>query len=198
MTFQAFLVVLHIAGVVLGVGAATISDILFLRVMRRQQLSVDELQIMKILGRVIWTGLALLFASGFGILISMGINNADLLSHAPAKVLVKLCITVIVFLNGLALHWYIHPLLEKLSQQFDTGILFSRKGLMFTSGGLSIASWWTALILGAWRGLDQPFWIILGAYALFVLASITGAHVVSRWILKRSGLHPSHIPETNV
>src|SRR3989344_3523616 len=68
---------LHILGLVLGLGAATITDIFFFKFIKDFRISHDEAAVMNTLSQIIWAGLAILIITGLGLYLT----QSDALNH---------------------------------------------------------------------------------------------------------------------
>lgn len=73
------LLVLHIIGVSLGVGGATITDVFFFRFLKDYKIPHKEAKVLDIISEVVWVGLTILVLSGLGLYLP----NADQLIQKP-------------------------------------------------------------------------------------------------------------------
>jgi len=169
--------ILHILGIALGAGGAFTSDALFLFSLRDdKKLSATELRLLHIAGRVVWTGLALLFASG---LVLLWLGDWSLLGSSVFQA--KMTIVVLIVLNGLAFHRVHLPFLERVFAGTKAVPDIARRSLMvFLSGALSSASWISVIVLGYLRVMPWSYTAIMGVYLLVVAAAVPGALVVKR------------------
>ena len=153
MNIKIFLTIVHIIGVVLGAGGATFAEIFFLKSMRDGKIDPVEGSFMKITYRILRIGLLLLVISGFGyLLLYRFMDQPELLYRT--KLWSKLTITVILLLTVIG--WEM------------------RKVPVWLGSAISLTSWYAALIIGAWRGLDASYLAIMGVYllSLVVVAGI--------------------------
>lgn len=102
ITFKPVFTVIHVLSVVIGMGAALISDILFNLFTKDRELEKLETKILKLLSRIVLISLPLIIFSGFAIFGS----NVDKYSNS-AKFLAKMTIMIILLINGLILDTYI-------------------------------------------------------------------------------------------
>lgn len=183
----AFLVILHIIGTALGVGGATISDFLFFKTIKDGRIEKTEFDLLKIASSVIWIGLALLAFSGVGFLLFERLvphGHESLVYSAPF--LAKMTIVLVIFLNGLVMHWKVFPICESSLDRPLAGSEFLRKKVVaFSTGAISIVSWYGALILGAWRGLEASYGEIVGVYLLILLGALIVSNIIGRMLAKR-------------
>ena len=180
----------HIIGVALGVGAASLGDFLFLKSLKRGELSQGDYNTLKSASQVVWIGLVILIFSGFGFLLQYRIEFPELGLLYNPKLWVKLFVVVVIFFNGLVMHWKNFKIFENnVDVPFAKSEIAKKSFLIFTTGAISITSWYSALVLGAWRGLDfnASFVIIAGAYLGAVLIVIVIANIFGKSMIKRFG-----------
>lgn len=176
------LIIVHIIAVVLGVGGATASDVIFFKSISDGRITTAELSFLKTMSILVWAGLTLAVLSGLGFVILAGFITPELQSaYSVSKIITKVIITMIITLNGIALHLFIMPIFEKnLEQPLVTSKSFRRYiPIIFTSGALSATSWYTVLIMGAWRGFNVPVSTSLSAYGLLLTIAIIGANLIA-------------------
>ncbi|HRN96469.1 MAG TPA: hypothetical protein PLD54_03420 [Candidatus Levybacteria bacterium] len=167
----------HLVGIALGVGGATISDIFFFRSLRDGVISKDEFATFQLLSKIVMTGFALLFISGFGFVVLHVVNTGSFAGLA-GKVIAKAVIVLIILINSQVLHHKVMPLLKNNIGNTIQPILEKHSVLILTSGAISGVSWYTTLLLGSWRGLSTPYEIILLLYTIVVSSAIIGANIV--------------------
>lgn len=147
MDLYTFLVLSHVIGTVLGVGGATFAEVLIVRALRDGQVSIEESDLMKATYVVLRLGLFILFVSGFSFLLYYRLNGFESALYSP-KLWAKLSIIVVLVVNAVLLHIHRIPLL--------------------LGSAISSVSWYAALVLGVWRGLDVGYFKILLVYLVFV------------------------------
>ena len=180
MSALTFIGIIHIIGTALGVGGATVSDFLFLKAVRDGRIDKKEFGVLKSVSTVVWTGFAVLVFSGFGFFILFRLLPEHGSIYEP-KLLIKLIVVSVIFFNGLLMHWKVFPVLKTSARKsIHSTETLGKLSLVLTTGAISITSWYAALILGAWRGLDAPFVTILGAYVLAVFGAIAIANIVGK------------------
>ena len=186
MNWHTFLVIAHIIGTSLGVGGVTLSDLYFFKILKRGKISEDTLGLLKTISFAIWIGLIILTLSGFGFLILLRLTKPELGVLYSPKLWAKLGIVAIVLFNGLIMHWKVFPLLESNVGKSLNSPEFSKKAWMaFTTGAVSFVSWYSALILGAWR-TDFSFLTISTAYLTLVAGAIIIINIVGYYLIKKS------------
>ncbi len=143
---QTFLVIIHSIGAVLGVGAVTFAEIFYLKfkTFLGGQLHPTNNSFFKIIFAVERVGLTLLVFSGLGLLLMDG----EALRTDP-KLWAKLAIMLVLL--------------------FDTVLWKSQRVSGLLWGAVSIASWYTTLILGLLHGLDASFALVMFWYLGVIL-----------------------------
>lgn len=186
-----FLIIFHIIGISLGVGGATISDFLFFKTIKDGRIEKTEFDLLKVASGVIWIGFAILAFSGAGLLLFERLvpHGHESLVYS-ASFLAKMTIVFIIFINGLVMHWKVFPICESSLDRPLAGSEFLRKkAIAFSTGAISIVSWYSALILGAWRGLEASYGEIIGVYLLILLAALIASNIIGRLFAKRFQSH---------
>lgn len=187
MDWNTFLIITHVIGVSLAVGGATISDFLFFRVLETNKLSEEGFEFLHTISNVIWVGFLILIFSGFGFFILYRISFPEAGAIYDPKLWAKLTIAGVILFNGLLMHWKVFPVLKSsIGDNVCSGDFIKKKTIMFTTGAISIVSWYTALILGAWHGLTLPYLNILGIYIVIVAGAIIVSNIIGRTIIKKS------------
>ncbi|MBI3256121.1 MAG: hypothetical protein HYZ63_04075 [Candidatus Andersenbacteria bacterium] len=192
MELRTALVILHVIGTVLGAGAATVTDFLFFKFAKDGQLDKDEYGIVKAVSSIVWIGLFLLVATGFGfMMLYVGDMGGVRASYNLDKIWAKLIIVMILLCNGFALHYKVLPLFaSRLHKSFATPQFIKKSTVIFTAGAISGVSWYSALILGAWRALDASLGTILAVYACILAGAIITSNIGGRYLLHHIRKHP--------
>lgn len=176
METQTCLLILHLAGMMIGLGSVTTLDLYLVRFLRSAVVTSHDVELMELVSRMAALGLLLLWASGLGFLYLYWIDNPAALANP--KLHAKLAIVGILTLNGAVLHAWVLPKVERavgrplFAPPAPAGDRF-RLGVF---GAISVASWWTPFVLGAVRELNFTLSVgsFLIAYAV-VLAAVAGA-----------------------
>lgn len=186
--FHKPLVALHLLGFALGVGGATIADILFYRFLKDFKISPEEDRILKIMSQIIWAGLFILILSGIGLYLpEMEALNAS------SKFLLKVVVVAVITVNGSLLNLIIAPRLVDMSFSKDSDIksglnivrLVKLRRLAFMLGAISFVSWYSAFILGMTKSIPLPFWQLLIIYIVILLGAIGISQIVERFFIRR-------------
>ncbi len=185
MDFRLILTIIHLVGFALGLGGATLSDILFFKMIRSGNLDRGQLDTLRTLSKIIWIGLWVLILSGLTIFALIYADQGTLPMLASPRWQAKLTLVVIVLLNGFAFKKFIFPFLGKNAGQTVSFALFEPyiQKLAIT-GAISIVSWYSILIISTLpREFRPPYYYFMGIWAVIViLGSVTGRYLLKRTI----------------
>ncbi len=179
MDLSLFITLFHIIGVAIGVGGATVSDVLFFRALADRKISKDELALLHTLGMMLWVGLFILIASGLGFLGLQFANTGNIHYLNETWFQAKMTIIAILSTNALVMHWYIFPFMEAhTGKKLNFTIMQPKLALFATTGVVSIGSCYTALVLGVTRGLDFTYGLIINLYLVLLTFGILVAYTL--------------------
>lgn len=153
--WESFLVIVHIFGATLGVGAATFAEIFLLKSLKDGVIDPVEGSFLQVTYRIIRIGLALLIFSGFGLFLLYRLEGATDLLYNPV-LWAKMSIVIIIIINAV--------------------LMQSRKIPIRWGSPLSLASWHATLILGAWHGLVASYLEIAVWYGVWVALVFVGLY----------------------
>ena len=159
MDLHTILVILHVAGVILGVGGATIAEVNLIQALRDGKIDSSEKALMHANYTVIRVGMVFVLLSGLALVwwwLTVEGNDWVITS---GKILVKDVMMGAIFLNAFLLtkHWV--PL--------------------WLGAAISFTSWWGATILGLWR-TSHSFWAILIAYIIAIGLVALAQHLIRK------------------
>ncbi|MEK7585815.1 MAG: hypothetical protein AAB477_01085 [Patescibacteria group bacterium] len=138
-------VIIHVLSVIVGMGAALVSDIMFNLYIKDKKINLNENRTLGILSNIVWFSLFFIVVSGLMLFLSNPIEYS-----LSVKFLVKMTIVGVIIINGYAFWHTIHPALRKINFT-DTNMRHKYVKLRkasFAMGAVSLASWLTAFILG--------------------------------------------------
>lgn len=174
----------HLLGVVLGLGGATITDIFFFKFLKDYKISREEADVLHTLSQVIWFGLALLVLSGIGLYLP----EAETLNHS-SKFLVKMVAVAVIIINGSLLNLIVSPRLVKISfgekHHHTAGELHRLHRFAFALGAISITSWYAAFILGLFRSINLSFGKLLAIYLILLVAAVAFSQLAEKRFPRR-------------
>lgn len=167
--------IVHVVSVVIGMGAALMSDVLFSFFSKDKKLNKTEISTLEILSKIVFYSLFVICISGIFIFLT------DIGKYAnSSKFLSKISILFILILNGYVLNTYIWPHL--LGKKFF--ILKKEKNirrLAFVCGSISIISWLSVLGLGVLDSLAINYLTLMGTYLLAITLGSIVSLVVEKF-----------------
>jgi hypothetical protein len=180
MTIQEIITIFHVISFVIGAGAAASSDYMFFRAIKDKRLSDEELNVLRSLGRLVWIGIALIAATGIALFL---LDPARLI--ASPKFLAKMTVVLVIIGNGLVFHAVHLPhLIASRGRDLSDPATFRRKTWLFVSGGVSGASWLSAIILGSTdSSVTASYPLLMAGYAIFVACGVCAGLLVRRIVL---------------
>lgn len=172
--YKIFFIALHVLSVVVAMGAALMSDILFSFYSRDKELSQTETQTLHILSNTVWFGLIFVTISGLGIFFS----NVDAYL-VSAKFLTKMTIVAVLLINGYILHRYISKSIVKKGFLKDSKFRFERM-LSFACGAISITSWIWIFILGILTHIPFTYTNLISTYGAMIVVGVCVSLIVEK------------------
>ncbi len=177
------IVILHALAGAVGVGAATVTDVLFFKFLKDFKISEEESGILKSVSQVIWAALGMLVLTGVGLFLP---EQEELLQSA--KFLTKMVVVGVIIVNGSLLNLFIAPKLINFSfgeqHSHMPGELRRLRRLAFALGAISLTSWYSAFTLGLLHRLNVEFPILLSLYAGAVIFAVFVSQVADRSLVK--------------
>jgi hypothetical protein len=165
--------VAHLVGIVLGLGAATVLDIVILRFLVLGKIKDEHANLVEFMSKIVTVGLCVLWASGLCYLMHYAIFNPESLGNQ--KIWAKIAIIAVLTINGYFIHHNVLPLVRKqVGGSLFGGLARGDCALMVIFGTVSATSWYVPLILGAMPQLNVgvPASAVLAAYSLLLLLGI--------------------------
>lgn len=181
---KTFFLVIHVLSVVLGMGSALVSDILFNFYSQNRNLHISEKRSLKILAKIVWYSLIVIILSGFAIFFS----NPDKYEHSQ-KFLSKMVIMGVLLINGFVLYKLVEPHFD------DRGLLkFQNKKyirqIAFACGAVSLLSWTTICVLGVLKSIPVHMTVFISIYTLVLALCVVIALLVEhKTFLKATRVH---------
>ncbi len=178
MTWSEILIIAHIVGAAIGVGAATASDSVFLRSIRNRRITSDQFLLVTSVSDVVLLGLTAVTLTGAGLVLL----SPELITQPGFQA--KMVVVGVLLLNGIGFHLSVIPFLEEhRDQRMDDATLSApRRALLAGSGTLSAVSWYAALIIGAMPQVGWPLIAFLGIYAVLLAGGAVVAFMVLRHV----------------
>ncbi len=180
--------IVHFIGLALGLGAATVLDLMIFRFFLNGKVTSERWAIFDFGSKIVNAGLLLLWITGFGFLAYYGAFEP--IKFGNEKVWAKMLIVLILTINGLFIHAVILPKVKaQIGRSLLAGMSTRQKSVLLTSGAISATSWYVPLLLGALPQLNfvVPMTTILLAYALILALVAAVSHGVLLVVPNGSG-----------
>jgi hypothetical protein len=169
----------HFIGLALGLGAATLLDLMLLRFFVREPISHQNWKLVHFSAGIVNVGLMLLWASGIGFIVHYALFDPAKLMNQ--KIWAKLAIVFVLTVNGLFIHAAILPRIKaQLGRTLFDGMSRFQKSVFLISGGISVTSWYVPVALGAFPQLNfaVPATTILMTYGILLGIVIAAMHLL--------------------
>lgn len=190
--YKSYITLLHLLGFALGVGGATISDVLFMRFLKDFKITAEEKSILQLMSQIVWVGLLIIVVSGVGLFLPESERLLD-----SAKFLTKMIVIAVIILNGAVLNLLITPKLLTIAWKengIDVKNTSRMSNIAFASGAVSFISWYTAFFLGFAKNVPYSFVQLISVYAGALLIGIIGSQIFKKILTcKNSGKDNSTI-----
>lgn len=175
MDIRNVLIIFHVIGTAIGVGAATVSDYLFFSFARDGKINRREFATLTTVSHLVWIGLLIILLSAFGfVLLYLSGHEEAQAVYSMDKMWAKLTIVIVLLCNGFFIHRRVLPLLKANK----------KSKIIFVSGAISIISWYSSLILGAWRHFTASYMEIMAWYVIVICIGIAISIALSKRIMK--------------
>ncbi|SHF57075.1 hypothetical protein SAMN05444339_10855 [Loktanella atrilutea] len=164
----------HFIGLAMGLGGATLLDLMLLRFFVRGRITEDTYGVFAFASRIVDIGLRLLWITGLGFLFLYALTQPELLTNP--KVHAKLAIVAILTVNGFFIHQIILPSVRRqIGRTLFNGVGATRRAIFVTSGAISVVSWYMPVALGAFPQLNfhvSSTTLLTGYFALIVVVAL--------------------------
>jgi len=148
MDLQTILVIAHVAGTILGVGGATVAEVNIITALKDGKIDASERALMHANYTSIRVGLAIAILSGIA-LVWWHLNAGNTWVITSPKVWFKDLLVLVIIANAV--------------------FLSKRWVPLWLGSAVSFSAWWTATILGLWRGVPYGFLELLIGFIVIVL-----------------------------
>src|SRR3989344_5474755 len=173
---------IHVFSVILGMGAALISDYLFSYFASDFKINKFEHKTFKKLSVLVWVALYAIVFSGVGVFLS----NIGRYANSD-KFLAKMTVVFVISINCYLMKKLLEPILHKLD--FDDAFTFHKITLRkkaFILGAISGASWLSAFVLAMLKNLPYTYFQMISVYGLVVVGAIITAQIIEKVISREA------------
>lgn len=169
-----FLVTLliHFIGFILGVGGASVSDVLFLKVLAQRKITSSQFTFLKEVSKVVWLGLIITYISGALLVYLQYLADGYSFYLSQNYFLMKIFLVLLITINGIAFHKKILPFLNSITDKSMSSKAVKKKTLSLAiTGTLSIVSWYYIVFLA----VINPAWNFSTIFIPYLLILTIGA-----------------------
>lgn len=178
--YRLLFLTLHILSMAIGLGGATVSDVLFFRFLKDFRISKKEQETLHVLKNIILTAMIIITLTGLALYLPM---SAKL--NASPLFLLKAIATGVLLVNGIALHVFIAPHLIHLNLKDNSHMGAGWHRLAFALGSISICSWYSVFLIAMLKNeIPWGYSTMLTAYIVLLLVAVTISQIV-RVLLKK-------------
>lgn len=179
---------LHLMGVAVGMGGATITDMLFFGFLRDFTISKKESEVMHMLSNAIMAALGILWVSGAALFFS---DPAGFGASPPF--LVKMTILAVLSVNGVLMHKLIAPRMVDFSflrhPIHARHAMHTMRAFAFAMGAVSFTSWYSVFFIAMLKsylpaGISYAY--LLAAYALIASFAVLSSQILHVRIRRKS------------
>lgn len=140
--------IIHILTAIIGVGAATLGEVLYLKDMRDGKIDANEARQLKITYHLMRWSMIILIISGI-LMVGIIVYKSGTAILYDSRMMAKYIIVIIMVANAAMIKF--------------------RKIPMWLGAPLSLVSWWAEFVLGKWRLLEEDLYVIIFVYIIAVL-----------------------------
>lgn len=159
----------HLIGVVIGLGAATVSDLTFITYLKDRKLDRKEMETLTLFSKIVWFALVLIVLGGAGMFFS----DTEKYLNSP-RFLTKMTIVGVIIVNGFFLSIKVSP---RLINIFKSASL---RKLAFALGAISAASWYSAFLFSTvMRMFSFTYSQFIFIYLGILFTAITVSQIVA-------------------
>lgn len=176
--YKSIIIIGHAISAAIGLGTATVSDVLFFKFIKDGKISNRETPILDTMTAIVWVAIVMLIVTGAMLFMSNPTGYSE-----SSKFIVKMFIVAIITINGAIMTKYLHPRMQKISFITKADIMVKR--IAFAAGAISASSWYLSFILGSVRSI--PFSVatgLIGYFTILVIA-VTGSQVMYAYYRKK-------------
>lgn len=175
---------LHILTMSIGLGGATIADILFFKFLKDFRLTKKEVEVLNIVKTIVLASIVLITVFGLAVYLPKAS-----LYNASATFMAKCTFVLIIIINGALLHMFIAPYLLQLNLERTKAHRRWRR-LAFALGSVSVVSWYSTFFLAMLKTMViASYTTIILWYCAILLCGLIGSQIVEHVLTKRAQQH---------
>ncbi|MGE8360042.1 hypothetical protein [Pseudomonas sp.] len=179
------IVYVHLIACCVAIGMVLTSDFALIReLLRGEKSHLQDTRHMQNLQSTVSNALLLLWLTGIA-LIWLDVSSNGLSYLLNPKLQVKVAIVMLLTFNGMVLHHWVLPALQKAGSLLN--VQFSMRMLALFTGALSGVSWFYAAMLGVGRPLAWKYSVVelMAAYPVLILGGFLLMALLTQWAKQR-------------
>ena len=138
--------IVHFIGLALGLGTATLLDLMMLRFMLHRKIRRSHVQAFEFGTKVVTAGLVMLWISGLAFLVYYWAFDPEKLGNP--KIWAKLSVVGVLSVNAVFLHKAVLPVVEQqVARTLFDGLSLYQRVLMVVGGATSVTCWYVPVAL---------------------------------------------------
>ena len=175
---KSIVIIGHAISAAIGLGAATVSDVLFFKFIKDGRITNEETPVLDTMTTIVWVAIVMLIVTGAMLFLSNPLGYIE-----SPKFIVKMIIVGVIAINGAVMTNYLHKRMQKISFITVSDVIVKR--IAFAAGAVSASSWYIAFILGSIRSI--PFSTVTGliGYATIVIIGIVVSQFMYAYYKKK-------------
>jgi hypothetical protein len=181
-------VYIHLIACCVAIGLVFTSDIAMVKQLLRADATekLDPTHLTN-LQKTVSRALLILWITGLGI-IALDVSLKGWAYLGNPKLQAKIAIVCLMTMNGVVLHKYVLPLMQKAGTLLD--LSFNQRISATFAGALSGVSWFYAAMLGIGRPLNWKYSLleILAAYPLLIVGGFVSMAMLTAWSQRKAGI----------
>ena len=183
---KSLIMFLHLSGLAFGVGGAWMLDLYILRKLYKSPITIENIQFVSFVSRIVVIGLTMLWVSGAAFLLFYYfVQPLQLLNQ---KIWAKVLIVIILTINGYYLHKFVIPVvLKNQGKILIREIKLRQLNTLTLVGCISFISWPLAMILGTFKTINFSFsfFEIVASYIAVLIFSLIVAFTLKSFFLEK-------------
>lgn len=186
VNLKSLIIFVHLSGLAFGVGGAWMLDIYVLRKMYKTAVTRENIQIITFVSKLVMIGLAMLWISGLAFLLFYSFMQPELLLNH--KIWAKLCIVIVLSVNGYYLHKIVVPLIVDNHGNILIRALNLRQiNCLTLIGCISFISWPLVMFLGTFKSINFSFSFleIIGFYCLVLIVALATSFAMKSFLIEK-------------
>ncbi len=193
---QTVILIIHLIGLAIGIGSATLLDTILMRMfLANGTITRDRYEVIEQASYVVAAGLLITLVSGFAYFGHLYLNGSEIMLNP--KVWAKITIVGVLTANGIIVHKLVLPhIRERIGRALFDQTSRPRYLMMISSGSISVVSWYFPLFLGAAREFNfvvpyHHFLLVYGCTIVMAVLSINILKIVASGLMEPRRLRPA-------